>query len=196
MNGTNSRVDGYLRKNKRWRQELQELRNIALDRRLVEEVKWRVPCYTSEGKNILFLGAFKESCTIGFVNGALLRDPGGILEKPGENSQSSRRIRFTRVQEIIAIAPVFKAYIDEAVRVAKAGLKVKLKKVSESDYPEELKRTLDEDPALKTAFGALTPGRQRGYLLHFSGAKQSKTRQSRVEKCIARILDGKGLDDE
>jgi uncharacterized protein YdeI (YjbR/CyaY-like superfamily) len=195
MNRMNPKVDGYLRKNEKWQRELQKLRTIILDRQLTEEVKWRVPCFTSEKRNIVFLGAFKESCALSFVKGALLRDSKGILEKPGENTQSSRRIRFTNVREIVAVEPILKAYIDEAIEVEKAGLKVQLKKITEFDFPEELQMKLDENPALKTAFNALTPGRQRAYILHFSGAKRSKTRESRVEKCMQQILNGKGLAD-
>jgi uncharacterized protein YdeI (YjbR/CyaY-like superfamily) len=195
MNRMNPKVDGYVRKNKKWQEELQALRRVILDCRLTEEVKWRVPCYTSENRNIVFLGAFKESCALSFVKGALLKDVRGILKKPGENTQSTRVIRFTDVYQIVELEPVLKAYIDEAIKVEKAGLKVKLKKITERKIPEELQTKLDEIPSLKTAFHALTPGRQRAYLLYFSAAKQSKTRESRVEKCIPRILNGKGLDD-
>jgi uncharacterized protein YdeI (YjbR/CyaY-like superfamily) len=159
-------------------------------------VKWRVPCYTREGRNVIFIGRFKESCVLSFVKGVLLKDPKRILIQQTENSQSVRIIRFTDVQQIVKLEPVLKAYIKEAIEVEKAGLKVKLKKVSEFKVPEELQTKLDELPALKAAFGALTPGRQRAYLLHFSGAKQSTTRASRVDKCTPRILKGKGLDDE
>ena len=195
MNRMNPKVDGYLRKNKKWQAELQKLRTITLDCPLNEEVKWRVPCYTSENRNIVFLGAFKESCVLSFVKGVLLKDAKGILIQQTENSQSVRIIRFTNVEQIVELEPVLKAYIHEAIEVEKAGLKVKLKKISEFKIPEEFQTKLDEAPALKKAFAALTPGRQRAYLLHFSGAKQSKTRTSRVEKCVQRILNGKGLDD-
>lgn len=153
------------------------------------------PCYTFQNSNVLITGAFKEYCALTFVKGALLKDVHGILIQQTENSQSVRIIRFTSVREIVAMEPVLKAYIDQAVEVERAGLKVKLKKITEHQIPEELKQKFDEIPALETAFKALTPGRQRAYILHFSAAKQSKTRTSRVEKCMPQILDGKGLDD-
>jgi uncharacterized protein YdeI (YjbR/CyaY-like superfamily) len=196
MNKPNPSVDGFIRKSKQWQAELKELRRIILDSPLTEEVKWRVPCYTFQGKNVVFMGPFKDGCVLSFVKGVLLKDPKRILIQQTENSQSVRIIRFTSVQEIVELEPVLKAYIDEAVEVEKAGLKVKLKTVSEFKVPEELQTKFKEKPALKTAFGALTPGRQRAYLLHFSGAKQSKTREARIEKHMKRILSGKGLDDE
>jgi uncharacterized protein YdeI (YjbR/CyaY-like superfamily) len=195
MKKTNPSVDGYLRKNKRWQQELQKLRAIILDSPLTEEVKWRVPCYTFQNSNVVLLGAFKEYCGLSFFKGALLKDAQGILKQPGENTQSARLIRFTKVREIAQMEPILKAYIAEAIEVEKAGLKVRFKKITEHKIPEELQKKLDEIPALKTAFKALTPGRQRAYLLFFSGAKQSKTREARVEKCMQQILNGKGLDD-
>jgi uncharacterized protein YdeI (YjbR/CyaY-like superfamily) len=193
---TNRSVDGYIRKAKRWQNELTELRRIVLDSDLTEDVKWRVPCYTLDGKNVLFLGHMKESCVISFIKGALLKDPKRILIQQTENSQSVRVIRFTDVQEITKLEPVLKSYINEAIAIERAGLKVQFKKASEFKVPEEFQAKLDESPALKTAFHSLTPGRQRGYLLHFAGAKQSKTRAARVEKCMKRILKGKGLDDD
>lgn len=196
MNTQSPKVDGYLRKNKTWQKELQALREIILETPLVEEVKWRVPCYTFEQGNVVFLGAFKEHCTLSFVKGALLKDSHHILTKPGENTQSARVIKFTDVEQIEAKKTILKAYIEEAIAIEKAGLKVAFKKTSEFTFPEEFQTKLDENPKLKAAFAALTPGRQRGYLLHFSGAKQSTTRASRVEKCTPRILSGKGLDDE
>ena len=195
MNNMTPQVDGYIRKNKRWGEELQKLRAIILECPLTEEVKWRVPVYTWEDRNVVILGSFKDSCVLSFVKGALLKDDGGILTKPGENTQAARVIRFTNVGEIAAVEPVLKAYILEAVDVEKAGLKVAFKKTSEFAMPEELRKKLDQSPGLKAAFGALTPGRQRAYLLYFSAAKQSKTREMRVEKCVPRILKGKGLDD-
>ena len=195
MNKMSPKVDGYIRKNKKWQEELQKLRMILLESPLTEEVKWRVPCYTFEGGNVAFIGALKESCVLSFVKGALLKDAKGILIQQTENSQSVRVIRFAKVQEIVAMESVLKAYIDEAVAVEKAGLKVKLKKISEFKVPEELQKKFGEMPALKAAFTALTPGRQRAYLLYFSAAKQSKTRAARVEKCLERILGGKGLED-
>jgi uncharacterized protein YdeI (YjbR/CyaY-like superfamily) len=192
----NPKVDGYLRKAKKWREELKELRRIILNSELTEEVKWRIPCYTSGGKNVLLINGFKEFCALSFVKGALLKDVKGILVRPGEHTQAGRWIKFTGVQHIVEMEPILKAYIDEAIRVEKAGLKVKLKKTSEYKIPQELQDKFDKMPALKTAFKALTPGRQRGYILHFSSAKQSATRASRIEKCVRRILKGEGLNDE
>lgn len=195
MNKMTPQVDGYIRKNKRWQAELSRLRSIILDSPLTEEVKWRIPCYTFQEANVAFIVALKESCVLSFVKGSLLKDAKRILIQQTENSQSARVIRFADVQQIDELEPVLKAYILEAVDVEKAGLKVQFKKISEFKIPEELQTKFDENPALKTAFTALTPGRQRGYLLHFSTAKQSKTRVSRIEKCTPQILQGKGLDD-
>jgi uncharacterized protein YdeI (YjbR/CyaY-like superfamily) len=195
MKKMNPKVDGYVRKSKQWQQELQKLRTILLDSPLTEEVKWRQPCYTFQGSNIIIIGRFKDSCMLNFFKGALLKDAKGILVKPGENTQASRVIRFTSVQQIVEIEPLLKAYIKEAIAAEKAGLKVKFKKISEFKVPEELQSKFKENPALKTAFAALTPGRQRAYLLYFSAAKQSQTRTSRVEKWIQQIFNGKGLDD-
>src|SRR5438067_5713400 len=174
MNRMNPQVDGYVRKSKQWQEELQKLRRIILDCGLTEEVKWRVPCYTLQGKNVLFIGRFKASCVLSFIKGVLLKDARRILIQQTENSQSVRVIRFTNVQQIVALEPVLKAYIHEAIAVEKAGLKVKLKKISEFNPPKELQEKFAQLPALKTAFTALTPGRQRAYLLYFSAAKQSK----------------------
>ncbi len=196
MNKPSPKVDGYIRKSKEWQGELQKLRTIVLECGLTEEVKWRVPCYTLQGKVVLFIGRFKESCVLSFAKGALLKDSKAILIQQTENSQSVRVIRFKSVQEIVNLEPVLKAYINEAMEAEKAGLKVTFKKVSEFKVPEEFQTQLEETPALKKAFGALTPGRQRAYLLYFSGAKQSKTRAARVEKSMQRILEGKGIDDE
>jgi uncharacterized protein YdeI (YjbR/CyaY-like superfamily) len=196
MNRMNPKVDGYVRKSKQWQEELQKLRAIILDCQLTEEVKWRVPCYTFEGKNVLFIGRFKEYCVLSFIKGVLLKDAKRILVQQTENSQSVRVIRFANVQQIVEMELVLKDYIHEAIEAEKAGLKVKLKKVSEFKIPQEFQAKLAEIPALRTAFRALTPGRQRAYLLYFSAAKQSKTRASRVEKCMRRILSGKGIDDE
>ena len=195
MSKTNPKVDGYIRKNSLWQDELQKLRMIILDSPLTEEVKWRAPCYTFENSNVVMMGSFKESCVLSFVKGTLLKDADGILVAPGKNTQSVRVIRFTNVQEIIAIEGVLKAYIAEAIEVERAGLKVEFKKTEEFDLPEELQATFDGDAAFKAAFEALTPGRQRGYILHFSSAKQSKTRTSRIEKCTKQIFSGKGLND-
>jgi uncharacterized protein YdeI (YjbR/CyaY-like superfamily) len=178
-----------------WQAELRKLRSILLNCGLTEELKWAHPCYTVQGKNIILLGSFKEYCTLSFLKGALLQDTEGILLKPGEDSQVARLLRFTDVQEIIELDSVLKSYIFEAIEVEKAGLKVRLKTISERTIPEELQQKFDELPAFKAAFDALTPGRQRGYLIHFSAPKQSKTRAARVEKCLTKIFDGKGLQD-
>ncbi|HMD53969.1 MAG TPA: YdeI family protein [Phycisphaerae bacterium] len=191
----NPKVDGFLRKSKKWQQELQKLRMIVLDCPLTEEVKWRVPCYTHQKRNIVLIHGFKEYCALLFVKGALLKDPNGILIQQTQNVQAGRQIRFTSVEQIVQMQPILKAYIHQAIEVEKAGLKVNLKKITEFKISEEFQNKLAQIPALKTAFAALTPGRQRAYLLYFSGAKQSKTRESRVEKCMPQILKGKGLDD-
>jgi uncharacterized protein YdeI (YjbR/CyaY-like superfamily) len=194
MNRTNPKVDGFLRKAKKWRQELATLRKIILECQLTEEVKWRHPCYTFQGSNIVLIHGFNEYCAILFIKGALLRDAKGILIQQTKHVQAGRQIRFTNVRQIVEMEPILKAYIHEAIEVEKAGLKVKLKKNPEP-IPGEFQNKLNEIPALKTAFAALTPGRQRGYILYFSAAKQSKTRESRVEKCMQQILNGKGLED-
>jgi uncharacterized protein YdeI (YjbR/CyaY-like superfamily) len=171
-----------------------KLRTIILGCGLTEELKWGKPCYTFRESNVLIIQGFKEYCALMFCKGALLKDPKGILKKPGESTQAARQIRFTHVREIVGMNPVLKAYIQEAIAAEKAGLKVNFKKNPEP-IPQELQSKLDEIPALKTAFAALTPGRQRAYILYFSAAKQSQTRQSRVEKCLKQILQGKGLND-
>jgi uncharacterized protein YdeI (YjbR/CyaY-like superfamily) len=186
----NPKVDGYLRRAKKWREEMEKLRRISLDCGLTEELKWGKPCYTFQKSNIVIIQGFKEFCALLFCKGALLNDSNGILKEFGW--QAARRIPFTDVREIVEMEPILKAYIHEAKE--KAGLEVTLKKNPEP-IPEELQNKLDEVPALKTAFETLTPGRQRGYILYFSGAKQSKTRESRVEKCMQQILNGKGLND-
>ncbi len=193
MNKLNPKVDGYLRKAKTWQEEMEKLRRISLDCGLTEELKWGKPCYTFQKSNIVIIQGFKEFCALLFCKGALLNDPNGILKKFGW--QAARRIPFTNVREIVEMEPILKAYIHEAIEVEKAGLEVNFKKDPEP-VPEELQKKLDEIPALKVAFDALTPGRQRGYILYFSGAKQSNTRESRVEKCMRQILKGKGLDDQ
>jgi uncharacterized protein YdeI (YjbR/CyaY-like superfamily) len=195
MNKKNPQVDRYVRKNKNWQKELDTLRKIILTTPLTEEVKWRVPCYTFEEHNVVFLGAFKEWCGLSFVKGVLLKDAKRILKAPGPNSQSTRLVRFTDVRKIVAMGSTLKAYIREAIAVEKAGVKVKLKKITEHKIPEELQKKLDESSVLEKAFRALSPGRQRAYMLYFSGAKQAKTREARVEKHLKRILSGKGLDD-
>jgi uncharacterized protein YdeI (YjbR/CyaY-like superfamily) len=191
----NPKVDGYLRRAKKWQEELERLRMIILQCELTEELKWDKPCYTFQKSNIVILQGFKDSCALLFAKGALLNDPNSILEKPGENTQAARRIRFTNVREIVEMEPILKAYINEAIEAEKAGLKIDFK-TNPEPVPEELQKKLDEIPALKTAFAALTPGRQRGYVLYFSAPKQSKTRESRVEKCVKQILRGKGLNDQ
>ena len=191
----NPKVDAYLKKAKKWREEFKKLRMIVLDSPLTEELKWGKPCYTFQESNIVILQGFKEFCALLFAKGALLKDPKGLLEKPGESTQAARRIPFASVREIVNLEPVLKAYIREAIAAEKAGLEVKFKRNPEP-VPEELQNKLDKIPALKTAFAALTPGRQRGYILYFSAPKQSKTRESRVEKCMQQILNGRGLTDE
>jgi uncharacterized protein YdeI (YjbR/CyaY-like superfamily) len=191
----NPKVDFYFRKAKKWQHELEQLRKIALDCHLSEELKWGVPCYTFGNSNIVLIHDFKDYCALLFFKGALLKDPDGILIRQTEQVQAARQIRFTSLPRILEIEPILKAYIYEAVKVEEAGLKVELKKTAEYRVPEEFQKKLDEHPDLKAAFEGLTPGRQRGYLLHFAGARQSKTRESRVEKCMQAILDGKGLND-
>jgi uncharacterized protein YdeI (YjbR/CyaY-like superfamily) len=192
MNKTNPKVDGYLRKATKWQEESEKLRRIILNCGLTEELKWGKPCYTFQKSNIVIIQGFKEFCALLFCKGALLNDPNGILKKFGW--QAARRIPFTNVREIVEMEPILKAYICEAIEAEKAGLKVNYKKNPEP-IPEELQNKLDEIPALKTAFDGLTPGRQRGYILYFSAPKQSKTRESRVAKCMRQILNGKGLND-
>jgi uncharacterized protein YdeI (YjbR/CyaY-like superfamily) len=192
----NPKVDVYFSKAERWQEELKKLRMIILDCQLTEELKWGKPCYTFQKSNIVIIVGFKEYCALLFCKGALLNDANGILIKPGENTQAARQIRFTNVREIVEMEPILKAYIYEAIEVEKAGLEVNFKKATEFVIPEEFQNKLAEIPALKSAFDALTPGRQRAYILYFSAPKQSKTRESRVEKCMPQILNGKGLNDE
>ncbi|MFY0255450.1 YdeI family protein [Chitinophaga sp. 30R24] len=191
----NPKVDIYVSKTQKWEEELKKLRTIVLDCQLTEELKWGVPCYTFQKSNIVLIHVFKEYCALLFFKGALLNDPNGILIQQTKNTQSGRQIRFTNVREIVELEPILKAYIYEAIEVEKAGLKVNFIKSTALIFPEEFQNKLDELPALKTAFTALTPGRQRAYVLYFSAPKQSKTRESRVEKCIQQILNGKGLND-
>ncbi len=195
MNRMNPKVDVYLSKAKKWQEEFEKLRMIILDCQLTEELKWGKPCYTFEKKNIVLIHGFKEYCAVLFIKGVLLNDAEGVLITQTENTQAARQIRFTNVREIVEMEPILKAYIYEAIEVEKAGLKVNYKRTSEFVIPEEFQNKLDEIPALKTAFDALTPGRQRAYILYFSQAKQSRTRESRVEKHMQQILDGKGLND-
>lgn len=191
----NPKVDFYFTKAKKWQEELEELRTIALDSGLTEELKWGVPCYTLEKSNIVLIHAFKEYCAFLFFKGALLKDNNGILIQQTKNVQAARQIRFSNIREIIELKPILRTYIREAIEVEKSGLKVALKKTSDFIIPEEFQSKLDQIPDLKIAFEALTPGRQRAYIFHFSEAKQAKTRTSRVEKYIPQILNGKGLDD-
>lgn len=191
----NPKVDWFFSKDTKWQKEYKQLRTIILDCGLNEEVKWGCPCYTFEKKNIVLIHGFKEYCALLFFKGALLNDPNGILIQQTENVQSARQVRFTNAREIVKMERSVKTYIYEAIEVEKAGLKVKLKKTSEYKIPEEFQKKLDKMPALKKAFDALTPGRQRAYIFYFSQAKQPKTRESRVEKYLKQILNGKGLDD-
>jgi uncharacterized protein YdeI (YjbR/CyaY-like superfamily) len=195
MNRMNPKVDFYFTKAKKWQEEFEKLRMIILDCGLTEELKWGCPCYTLQKSNIVLIHGFKEYCALLFFKGALLNDANGILIQQTQNVQAARQIRFTNDREIVKMKPILKAYIYEAIEVEKAGLKVNLKKTSEFKIPEEFQNKLDEIPALKTAFDTLTPGRQRAYLFYFSQPKQSKTRESRVEKCMQQILIGKGLND-
>jgi uncharacterized protein YdeI (YjbR/CyaY-like superfamily) len=195
MAKTNPKVEEYLRKAKKWQEELKKLRTLILDFPLAEELKWGLPCYTLQKSNIVIIQVFKEYCAVMFFKGALLKDAKGILSTPGK-TQAGRQIRFTSAREIVEMEAIVKAYIQEAIEVEKAGLKVKYKKTIDFIVPEEFQKKLDEIPDLKTAFDALTPGRQRSYIFYISAAKQSKTRVARVEKCTQQILSGKGLDDE
>jgi uncharacterized protein YdeI (YjbR/CyaY-like superfamily) len=191
----NPKVDFFFNKAKKWQEELEQLRTIALDCELTEELKWGCPCYTFQDNNIVLIHAFKEYCALLFFKGVLLNDANGILIQQTENVQSARQIRFTNLLKIVDSVGIIKAYIYEAIEVEKAGLSVELKKTEQFTVTEEFQHKLDQIPALKTAFEALTPGRQRAYLLYFSAPKQSKTRESRIEKYIPQILNGKGLND-
>ena len=191
----NPKVDFFFSKAKKWQEEFGKLRTVVLDCALTEELKWGKPCYTFQESNIVLMHGFKEYCALLFFKGALLKDAKGILIQQTENVQAPRQIRFTHVREIVKMKTILKAYIHEAIEVEKTGLEVNYKKTSEFIIPEEFQNKLDVIPALKTAFKALTPGRQRGYILYFSAPKQSKTRESRVEKRSRQILNGKGLND-
>ncbi|MFE0555415.1 YdeI family protein [Paenibacillus lautus] len=191
----NSKIDPYFNKLKKWKEEFNLLREIVLDCGLTEDFKWMHPCYTLDDKNIVLIHGFKDYCALLFHKGALLKDPHGILIQQTANVQAARQIRFTNVQEIDEMQLILKTYIVEAIEVEKAGLQVNFKKNTEYIIPEELESKFVEIQGLKTAFEALTPGRQRAYILHFSAPKQSKTRESRVEKYIPHILNGKGLND-
>lgn len=191
----NPKVDFYFSKNKQWQKEIEQLRLIVLDCGLTEELKWGCPCYTFQKSNIVLIHVFKEYCALLLFKGALLKDTKGMLVQQTANVQAARQIRFTNVQEIVKKAKILKTYIYQAIEVEKAGLKVPLKKTTEFAMPEEFQKQLDKKPALKTAFQKLTPGRQRAYLLYFSSAKQSATREARIEKYIPQILKGTGLND-
>ena len=189
------KVDNFLSKAQQWQKEMEQLRNIVLSCGLTEELKWGKPCYAFDDKNIVIIQGFKEYCALLFFKGMLLSDPNGILVKTGENTQVGRQLRFHSVKEITALVPVIKAYIYEAIEVEKAGMKAEVNHDAIT-IPDELQHKLDKMPALKTAFEGLTPGRQRAYLYYFSQPKQAKTRESRVEKYVQQILEGKGLNDE
>jgi len=191
----NPKVDWFFAKDTQWQKEYEKLRKIILDCGLIEELKWGCPCYTFENTNIVLIHGFKEYCALLFFKGALLNDPNDLLIQQTKNVQSARQIRFTNAREIVKMEKILKAYVYEAIEVERAGLKVKLKKTSEFKIPEEFQKRLDKSTALKKAFDALTPGRQRAYIFYFSQAKQSKTREARVEKYLKQILNGKGIDD-
>ena len=191
----NPLVDEFISKLKKWQPEFVALRKILLDCGLEEDFKWKQPCYTFQQSNIVILGNYKEFCVLGFLKGALLQDAQGILDKPGENSQSARVIRFKNLAEILNLETLLKAYIQEAIIVEQSGLKVVFKEIAEYSIPEELQVKLNENPSFKTAFESLTPGRQRAYYLYFSAPKQSKTRESRIEKYTQQIMNGKGIND-
>lgn len=191
----NPEVDWFFNKETKWQEAYAELRTLVLDTGLTETLKWGCPCYTNENSNVVLIHGFKDYCALLFMQGALLKDPVGILVQQTENVQTTRQIRFKNVEAILQNQSTIKAYLEEAIQNDKAGLKVELKKTAEFNMPEEFQQVLDEMPELKTAFEALTPGRQRGYLLHFSAPKQAKTRAARVEKFLQKILDGKGLED-
>jgi len=189
------KVNGFFKNAKKWGEEFEKLRMVCVDCGLTEELKWGKPCYTYQQSNIVLIHGFKDYCALLFFKGALLKDPKGILVQQTENVQAARQIRFTNLREIVQMEPTLKAYIKEAIEVNKAGLEVSYKSTSEFTIAEEFQNRLDESPALKKAFDALTPGRQRGYILYFSSAKQPTTREARVEKCVRQILEGKGLND-
>lgn len=191
----NPKVDWFFDKDTQWQDAYKQLRIIILDCELVEELKWGQPCYTHEGRNIVLMHGFNEYCALLFPKGVLMDDPKGILTQQTENVQSARQVRFTSLQDILNLESTLKSYIHNAIEVEKSGVKVEFKETKEFFMPEELKEKFDEMPELKQAFEALTPGRQRGYLLHFSAPKQSKTREARIEKCVPQILEGKGLND-
>jgi uncharacterized protein YdeI (YjbR/CyaY-like superfamily) len=191
----NPKVDAFIASAKKWQEEFKKLRSILLDSELTEEFKWGGPCYTFQGKNVVIINGLKESCALAFFKGALLKDVHGVLTRPGEHTQSGRWFKFASLREIAEMRSILKAYIREAIEVEKSGLKLKLRKTSDLKFPEELQIVLDEFPDFKAAFERLTPGRQRAYIYHFAAPKQSKTRESRVQKFMPQILKGKGLLD-
>ncbi|WP_035649606.1 YdeI family protein [Flavobacterium sp. ASV13] len=191
----NPKVDFFFDKATKWQEELEQMRTIALECQLNEELKWGNPCYMYQDSNVVLIHAFKDYCAFLFFKGALLKDTNGILIQQSENVQAARHIRFTSLKEIVDLKPILKTYIYQAIEIEKAGLKVTLKKTSDFPVSEEFQKKQDENPELKKAFEDLTPGRQRAYLLHFSQPKQAKTREARVEKHTQNILDGKGLND-
>lgn len=195
MGKKNPKVDAYIDRAKQWQGETKKLRSILLDCGLAEELKWGKPCYTHEGSNLAIIQGFKEHCSLMFFKGSLLQDPEGHLVRPGKHSQAGMRLQFTSAKQIREMEPTLRSFVEQAIEVEQAGLKVDFKEKHEMKLPEELKDRLKGDPALATAFEALTPGRRRAYLLHFSSAKQSNTRAARIERCADRILEGKGLND-
>lgn len=192
----NDKVDAFLERARNWQEEFVALREIiGSSDELTEDFKWGQPCYTLDGRNVVLMHGFKEYCALLFFKGALMKDPKNLLIQQTENVQAARQIRFKGLADITKNKTALKSYIKDAIALEKSGAKIELKKTAEFSFPEELERKMDDVPALRTAFEELTPGRQRAYLLHFSSAKQAKTRESRIEKCVQRILDGKGLDD-
>jgi uncharacterized protein YdeI (YjbR/CyaY-like superfamily) len=191
----NPKVDNFFERAQKWQKEMEKLRSVVLSCGLTEELKWGKPCYTDEGHNIVVIQGFKEYCALLFMKGYLLNDPDGILVKTGENTVVGRQVRFTDAKEVTRLATILKTYIYQAVEVERAGIKVEIKKSAPPAIPEEFQKKLKKSPRLKEAFEKLTPGRQKAYLFYFSGAKQSQTRESRIEKCIQPILDGKGLNE-
>lgn len=196
MTRMNPKVDTFLSRAKKWQDEMTQLRAIILDCALTEELKWGKPCYQLEGRNVVLIHGFKEYCALLFFKGALLKDPKRVLIQQTENVQAARQVRFTNLQDILKLKATLKAYVKEAIAAEKAGLEVTYKKTSEFKMPEEFQNKLNKNSALEKAFAALTPGRQRAYLLHFSAPKQSQTREARIEKCTPQILEGKGLNDD
>lgn len=195
MSGTNPKVDAYLKKAKNWREEMEALREVFLKAGLTEELKWAKPCYTFGTGNVVIVLALKERCALVFFKGSLIKDPHGLLIRPTENTEIGRQMRFTSVKEIAEKGKILRDFVAQAIAIEKSGVKIETKKVAEVKMPEELEARLKKDAAFKKAFQALTPGRQRGYIFYFSGAKQAKTRESRIEKCAPQILQGKGLMD-